>query len=51
MVEYHPTLDEWLVSFGIWAFGAMCYTIFLKMTLPVLTGLVRYSNRPGATVE
>ncbi|MFN8610854.1 MAG: NrfD/PsrC family molybdoenzyme membrane anchor subunit [Vulcanimicrobiota bacterium] len=51
VVEYHPTLDEWLVSFGIWAFGAMCYTIFLKMTLPVLTGLVRYSNRPGATVE
>ena len=47
IVEYHPTLDEWIISWGIWAFGAFCYTIFLKMTIPVLTGQVSYSNRPG----
>lgn len=38
MVEYFPTLNEWLVCAGIWAFGLLLYTVFLKMTIPVLTG-------------
>jgi molybdopterin-containing oxidoreductase family membrane subunit len=38
MVEYFPTLNEWLICAGIWAFGMLLYTLFLKMTLPVLTG-------------
>jgi molybdopterin-containing oxidoreductase family membrane subunit len=38
MVEYFPTRNEWLVCAGIWAFGMLLYTLFLKMTLPVLTG-------------
>jgi Ni/Fe-hydrogenase subunit HybB-like protein len=38
MVEYFPTRNEWLVCAGIWAFGFLVYTLFLKMTLPVLTG-------------
>ena len=38
MVEYFPTLNEWLICAGIWAFGMLVYTIFLKMTIPVLTG-------------
>ncbi|MBI2385159.1 MAG: polysulfide reductase NrfD [Elusimicrobia bacterium] len=38
MVEYFPTLNEWLICAGIWAFGMLLYTVFLKMTLPVLTG-------------
>ncbi|MCA9792452.1 MAG: polysulfide reductase NrfD [Candidatus Eremiobacteraeota bacterium] len=41
IVEYQPTLNEWLVSWGIWAFGLMLYTAFLKMTIPVLTGKLR----------
>jgi len=41
IVEYTPTVDETLVCFGIWAFGLLLYTIFLKATIPVLTGAVR----------
>jgi molybdopterin-containing oxidoreductase family membrane subunit len=38
IVEYSPTLNEWLVCAGIWGFGLLLYTLFLKMTIPVLTG-------------
>ena len=41
IVEYSPTLNEWLICAGIWAFGLFLYSIFLKMTLPVLTGRLR----------
>ena len=41
LVEYSPTMTEWLVSWGIWAFGIMLYTVLLKMAVPVLTGMVR----------
>ena len=38
MVEYLPTLNETLVCIGIWAFGFLCYTIFLRMAVPILMG-------------
>ena len=38
MVEYQPTLNEALVCFGIWAFGLLLYTIFVRISVPVLTG-------------
>lgn len=38
IVEYTPTLNETLVCFGIWAFGLLCYTIFVRITIPVLSG-------------
>ncbi|MBI3297253.1 MAG: polysulfide reductase NrfD [Elusimicrobia bacterium] len=41
IVEYFPTLNEWLICAGIWAFGMLLYTLFLKMTIPVLTGDLR----------
>lgn len=42
MVEYQPTLNETLVCVGIWAFGLLCFTIFLRMAVPILQGeLVR----------
>ncbi|MBI5595234.1 MAG: polysulfide reductase NrfD [Elusimicrobia bacterium] len=41
IVEYFPTLNEWLICGGIWAFGLLLYTLFLKMTIPVLTGDLR----------
>ena len=48
VVEYFPTLNEWLICAGIWAFGLLLYTIFLKMTLPVLTGELRHAEAgPG----
>ncbi|TNF22376.1 MAG: polysulfide reductase [Deltaproteobacteria bacterium] len=38
VVEYAPTLNEVLVSVGIWATGFLVYTIFVRITVPVLTG-------------
>ena len=47
IVEYFPTLNETLVCFGIWAFGLLCYTIFLRMAVPILQGELSKSNEGG----
>ncbi len=41
VVEYAPTLNETLVSMGIWAFGALLYTILLRIAVPVVLGTMR----------
>jgi len=38
IVEYTPTLDETLVCLGIWAFGLLLYTIFVRVSIPALSG-------------
>jgi molybdopterin-containing oxidoreductase family membrane subunit len=38
IVEYSPTINEILVCLGIWAFGLLLYTIFVRITIPVLSG-------------
>lgn len=38
IVEYVPSLAEWKVSAGIWAFGLMVLTIALKIAIPILSG-------------
>ncbi|MCB9848251.1 MAG: polysulfide reductase NrfD [Phycisphaeraceae bacterium] len=38
IVEYTPTRNEILVCLGILAFGALLYTIFVRITIPVLYG-------------
>lgn len=38
IVEYTPTLNESLVSLGIWAFGLLLYTVLVRVTIPVLAG-------------
>lgn len=38
VVEYLPTLNETLVCLGIWAFGLSLYTIFVRISIPVLSG-------------
>jgi len=52
IVEYMPTWNEILICVGIWAFGLLLYTIFVRVTLPVLSGrLVEdrvFHTSPGA---
>jgi Ni/Fe-hydrogenase subunit HybB-like protein len=36
IVEYQPSLTEWQVTAGVWAFGLMVYTVALKIAIPVL---------------
>ena len=47
MIEYRPSLNETLVCFGIWAFGLLCYTAFLRMAVPILQGRLSASSEPG----
>lgn len=44
MVEYSPSLNETLVCLGIWAFGLLCYTVFLRMSIPILQGRLSHAN-------
>ncbi len=44
IVEYAPTINETLVCLGIWAFGLLVYTIFVRITIPVLAGRLTYDQ-------
>ena len=44
MIEYRPSVNETLVCFGIWAFGLLCYTVFLRMAVPILQGRLSQAN-------
>jgi molybdopterin-containing oxidoreductase family membrane subunit len=44
MVEYSPSVNETLVCLGIWAFGFLCYTVFLRMSIPILQGQLCQAN-------
>jgi Ni/Fe-hydrogenase subunit HybB-like protein len=42
--EYGPSAIEKGVALGIWAFGAMFFTLFLKFALPIYTGELRFKS-------
>lgn len=44
IVEYLPTLNETLVTLGIWALGLLIYTILVRVTIPVLSGRLTYDQ-------
>lgn len=44
--EYAPSGLEKSVALGIWAFGALFFTLFLKFALPVYTGELRFKSSP-----
>jgi Ni/Fe-hydrogenase subunit HybB-like protein len=45
IVEYQPTLREVVICLGIWALGLLLYTIFVRVSVPVLAGEVTYEKR------
>ncbi|MDZ4754573.1 MAG: NrfD/PsrC family molybdoenzyme membrane anchor subunit [Phycisphaerae bacterium] len=45
LVEYVPTLNELLVTIGIWAGGLLLYTVLVRVTIPVLSGRLTF-DRP-----
>lgn len=51
IVEYIPTAREWMVSVGIWAFGLLLYTIFVRISVPVLAGELTHAKVEQAAAE
>jgi len=51
IVEYTPTLHEIMVCLGIWAFGLLLYTIFVRISVPVLAGELTYERRFGTRAD
>ncbi len=43
--EYGPTVIEKMVSIGIWATGALIYTLLMKFAIPVYTGELRFYKK------
>jgi molybdopterin-containing oxidoreductase family membrane subunit len=51
IVEYVPTWHEITICLGIWAFGLLLYTIFVRISVPVLAGEVTYEKRFGQSLS
>jgi molybdopterin-containing oxidoreductase family membrane subunit len=41
IVDYTPSFTEFCVSAGIWAAGALIYTLLLKAAVPIELGKLR----------
>jgi molybdopterin-containing oxidoreductase family membrane subunit len=48
VVEYTPSLTEWKITAGIWAFGLLVLTVMLKVVVAVLTDRMWPPPRPEA---
>jgi molybdopterin-containing oxidoreductase family membrane subunit len=45
--EYTPSMQEIIITMGIWAIGAMLYTFLLKFAVPVYSGKLRFETQEG----
>lgn len=45
VTEYFPTFVEWLMTFGIWAFGFFILTILLKGAIGILLGDIKFGGQ------
>jgi molybdopterin-containing oxidoreductase family membrane subunit len=45
VVEYAPSLTEWKITAGIWAFGLLLFTVLLKVAIAVFTGEMILTRR------
>jgi Ni/Fe-hydrogenase subunit HybB-like protein len=43
--EYSPTVPEVLITLGVWATGALIYTLLLKFAIPIYTGKLRFATK------
>ena len=43
--EYSPTTSEIIVTMGIWATGALLYTLLLKFAIPIYTGKMKFETK------
>ncbi len=43
--EYSPTTAEIIITMGIWAIGALIYTLLLKFAIPIYTGKLRFEKK------
>lgn len=49
--EYMPSRIEVIISAGIWAFGAMAYTVLSKGVMAIDTGRLRHPGAPALPAE
>ena len=47
IVEYAPSLTEWKLTAGIWAFGLALFTVAVKIAIQMLTGRSRLGPARG----
>ena len=45
IVPYTPSLSEWKVTAGVWAFGMMVFTVGLRIALGTMTGEMRIAEK------
>ena len=43
--EYAPSTPEALITIGVWAAGALIYTLLLKFAIPIYTGKLRFETK------
>ncbi|MCF6247675.1 MAG: polysulfide reductase NrfD [Desulfobacula sp.] len=42
--QYWPTMSEILITLGIWATGALVYTLMAKLAIGIYTGAIRFTT-------
>ena len=48
IMDYQPSTNETLICLGIWAFGLLCYTVLLRMSVPILQGRLSKADEDPA---
>jgi molybdopterin-containing oxidoreductase family membrane subunit len=51
VIEYAPSVTEWKIAAGIWAFGLLLLTVMLKVAVAVFTNRMTLANTPPATAS
>ncbi len=49
--EYMPSQNEVLVAIGIYAFGAILYTMLARVLIAIDTGILRYRSAPPLVID